>query len=105
MFSSCSHAGIINVCRHVRSLSLASGTPLALAGVMGGFHLAGRDVESRIDATVRDLVHEMGGAEGKGVVLGGHCTGWRAKAALASALKGRFQPVSVGGRYEWAAPV
>ena len=58
----------------------------------------GRDCETRIGRTVselRRLLHPV-----NGVVLAGHCTGWRAQAALDDALSmGRFQPLSVGGRY------
>ncbi len=44
VFSSCSHAGIVNVASHASSLSAACGGPNNLLGVVGGFHLAGRCV-------------------------------------------------------------
>jgi 7,8-dihydropterin-6-yl-methyl-4-(beta-D-ribofuranosyl)aminobenzene 5'-phosphate synthase len=47
-------------------------------------------VEDRIEDTVRDLDERIGAA----VVAPGHCTGWRAKAALAE----RFAPDRSWGR-------
>lgn len=92
VFSSCSHAGIVNVVRDVKSISGGG----SIFGVVGGLHLSGRDCEPRIQDTVKDLVDLD-----PHVVLAGHCTGWRAKAALAAALPGRFQTCVVGGRYEF----
>mmetsp|Transcript_38166 Transcript_38166/g.85075 ORF Transcript_38166/g.85075 Transcript_38166/m.85075 type:complete len:371 (+) Transcript_38166:64-1176(+) len=94
VFSSCSHAGIVNVCRHV--VDISGGLPLL--GVVGGLHLSGRDSEPRIKDTVRDLRKLLDPVSG--VVLAGHCTGWRAKAALEAGLPpGHFQPLAVGGKY------
>src|SRR6185312_9266688 len=81
--SACSHAGIVNAC-------LAAGdhfadTPVDV--VLGGYHLAGAAMERRIAATVDDLDARISPR----VVAPAHCTGWRAKAALAA----RFSP----GRY------
>jgi 7,8-dihydropterin-6-yl-methyl-4-(beta-D-ribofuranosyl)aminobenzene 5'-phosphate synthase len=53
-------------------------------------------MEKRIDDTVRDLVKIVAPR----VVAPGHCTGWRAKAALATAFApGRYGPSVVGSRY------
>ena len=89
VFSSCSHAGITNVCRDVTQRTKAP-----LWGVIGGFHLGGRLVEGRITRTVKDLK-----AMNPAVVLAGHCTGWKAKAHLAVELEDHFQPLAVGARY------
>ena len=91
VFSSCSHAGIVNVCK-----SATEETASTLTAVIGGFHLAGSSVEDRIDATIdalKDLKPD--------ILLAGHCTGWRAKAKLASAFPYNFQPLSVGGSYKF----
>jgi 7,8-dihydropterin-6-yl-methyl-4-(beta-D-ribofuranosyl)aminobenzene 5'-phosphate synthase len=57
-------------------------------------------MEERIDATVRDLL----GRVAPRVVAPGHCTGWRAKAALAAAFSpGRYAPSVVGSRYRMVA--
>ena len=57
-----------------------------------------RECEPRISQTVSELRKLLDGVSG--VVLAGHCTGWRAKTALAEGLTmGRFQPLAVGGQY------
>jgi 7,8-dihydropterin-6-yl-methyl-4-(beta-D-ribofuranosyl)aminobenzene 5'-phosphate synthase len=97
VLSACSHAGIVNVC-----LSAQAAFPdLPVAMVLGGFHLAGASTESRIDATVRDLAEIIRPA----LVAPGHCTGWRAKAALAAQFApGRYGPSAVGSRYVLTGP-
>eukprot|EP00735_Rhodelphis_limneticus_P006670 TRINITY_DN19101_c0_g1::TRINITY_DN19101_c0_g1_i1::g.13937::m.13937 TRINITY_DN19101_c0_g1::TRINITY_DN19101_c0_g1_i1::g.13937 ORF type:complete len:380 (+),score=38.50,sp/Q57749/DHPSL_METJA/32.95/7e-23,Lactamase_B/PF00753.22/5.1e-05,Lactamase_B/PF00753.22/2.3e+03,Lactamase_B_2/PF12706.2/0.00072 TRINITY_DN19101_c0_g1_i1:55-1140(+) len=80
IFSSCSHAGIVNVCREASRIFENDHVHL----VAGGFHLAGRSVEARIENTVRDLM-----ALSPTYVCPGHCTGWRAKVALANACAQR----------------
>jgi len=92
IFSACSHAGIINVCLQARR----SFPQATIDGVFGGYHLAGANVESRIDPTVCDLKQSITPR----FVAPGHCTGWRAKAALASAFApGRYAPSVVGSLY------
>ncbi|CAE7547763.1 unnamed protein product [Symbiodinium sp. CCMP2592] len=93
VFSSCSHAGIVNVCRHARDLS---GVPLLAA--MGGFHLGGAGLEERVRDTIHDLVELRPKA-----ILPGHCTGWRAKIAIAQAMPGQYIPALAGGRYIFSA--
>ena len=91
VFSACSHAGIVNVCKD----AVARGGGLPLFGVMGGFHLAGGPgVEGRVGPTVTDL-RELNPS----VIFPGHCTGWKAKMALAQAFPDRVQPAVVGGKY------
>jgi 7,8-dihydropterin-6-yl-methyl-4-(beta-D-ribofuranosyl)aminobenzene 5'-phosphate synthase len=64
--------------------------------VLGGYHLAGALMEPRIEPTVRDLRDRVRPR----VVAPGHCTGWRAKAALAAAFApGRYGPSVVGSLY------
>ena len=55
VFSACSHAGIINVCKDAlgRGAAAYPATPPGLFGVMGGFHLSGGLCEKRIANTVR----------------------------------------------------
>ena len=93
VFSSCSHAGIVNVCRHALDLA---GVPLLAA--MGGFHLGGTGLEERVSDTVQDLVKLQPKA-----ILPGHCTGWRAKTAMAQAMPDQYIPALAGGRYVFAA--
>ena len=92
VFTACSHAGVVNVGLEARRLLPEQ--PIDL--LLGGYHLAGTTVEDRIEPTVRDLATLV---EPR-IVAPGHCTGWRAAAALA----GEFSPVSyapsvVGTRY------
>lgn len=51
VLSACSHAGIVNVCLSAKSHFPGS----AVDAVLGGYHLAGKAMESRIEPTVRDL--------------------------------------------------
>jgi hypothetical protein len=53
--------------------------PSAIRFLRCGYHLAGKDPESRIEATVRDLAARVAPR----VIAPGHCTGWRAKTRLA----------------------
>lgn len=95
VLSACSHAGIVNVCQHATD-TLGSD----LCAVIGGFHLAGGGgEEERIAPTVAALQQLR-----PKLVLAGHCTGWKAKAALLAGLGDAFQPLCVGGRYAFAPP-
>jgi 7,8-dihydropterin-6-yl-methyl-4-(beta-D-ribofuranosyl)aminobenzene 5'-phosphate synthase len=96
VLSACSHAGIINV---AADAAARLDRPLDL--VLGGYHLAGKVMEERIPDTVAALVDL-----GPRLVAPGHCTGWRAKAALAGAFSpsGSYAPSVVGTRYRLAAP-
>ena len=97
VLSACSHAGVVNAC--LGAQTAFPDTPIDV--VLGGYHLAGRAMEARIDDTVRDLRDRIDPA----VVAPGHCTGWRAKAALADAFApGRDAPSVVGSRYLLAGP-
>ena len=102
VLSACSHAGVVNAC--LGAMSMAPGAPVDV--VLGGYHLAGRAMETRIPDTVRDLAELVKPR----VLAPGHCTGWRAKAALGGVFSpGRYGPSVVGSRYhlegEEPAPV
>jgi 7,8-dihydropterin-6-yl-methyl-4-(beta-D-ribofuranosyl)aminobenzene 5'-phosphate synthase len=97
VLSACSHAGVVNACLAARDHY--PDTPVDL--VLGGFHLAGGAMEQRIDPTLQDLDKLVE----PGLVAPGHCTGWRAKAALADRFApGRYAPSAVGARYALRAP-
>lgn len=97
LLSACSHAGIVNAC-------LAAGRHFQGARtdvVLGGYHLAGKTMEARIEPTLRDLEHRIDPR----LVAPGHCTGWRAKARLAATFApGRYAPSVVGTTYRLTAP-
>jgi len=89
VFSACSHAGLINVLTHARSLFPS----VPLFGAMGGLHLSGIN-EKVIPQTIADL---------KGFSLKllapGHCTGWRALSVMAREFGDELVPSAVGKRY------
>ena len=92
VLSACSHAGVVNACLG----AMAAFPDIPIDVVLGGYHLAGKAMEARIDDTVRDLRDLVAPR----VVAPGHCTGWRAKVALADAFApGRYAPSVVGSRY------
>jgi 7,8-dihydropterin-6-yl-methyl-4-(beta-D-ribofuranosyl)aminobenzene 5'-phosphate synthase len=92
IFSACSHAGIINVCRDAMMKLRCD----EIAGIVGGLHLAGSSVENRIDDTIRELK-----ALRPKLILAGHCTGWRAKVKLAMEFNTNYQPLCTGGLYHF----
>ena len=93
VFSSCSHAGIVNVCTHVQALF--PGVPIHT--VMGGLHLGGV-MERNIPDTVEALrPFDIGH------IITGHCTGWRALHALANAFGEAVSQSAVGTTYTFSA--
>jgi 7,8-dihydropterin-6-yl-methyl-4-(beta-D-ribofuranosyl)aminobenzene 5'-phosphate synthase len=92
VLSACSHAGVVNACLGAKDSF--HGAPID--AVLGGYHLSGKAMETRIDATVKDLV----GRIRPRLIACGHCTGWRAKAALAQAFAPEhYGPSTVGSMY------
>lgn len=90
VFSACSHAGIVNVARDA-----AAKLHKPVHGLCGGFHLSGGN-ERIIGPTVADLVD----ADIQ-MLLPGHCTGWRALAAMGQHFDTeRMTPLAVGMRIE-----
>jgi len=93
VFSSCSHAGIVNVCTHVRALF----PDVPIHTVMGGLHLGGvmeRNIPDTVDALRPfDIGH----------IITGHCTGWRALHALANAFGESVRQSAVGTTYTFSA--
>jgi len=90
VFTACSHAGVVNVLKHAR----ATFADIPLHTVMGGFHLSG-PTEKIIPETV-DALREFGLAS----IAAGHCTGWRAMAALTATFGDKIvTPTSVGKRF------
>ena len=93
VFSTCSHAGIVNVCTHVRSLF----PDIPIHAVMGGLHLGGV-MERNIPPTVNGLR-----PFNIGHIITGHCTGWRALHALANAFGDAVSQSAVGTTYAFSA--
>jgi len=89
----CSHAGIINILKHVE----ASFPGEKICGVIGGFHLV-EAADERIDKTVEAL-----SGMGMDWVASGHCTGFRAQIALQKAFGESFEPLGAGKVFEIGA--
>jgi 7,8-dihydropterin-6-yl-methyl-4-(beta-D-ribofuranosyl)aminobenzene 5'-phosphate synthase len=89
VLSACSHAGIVNVCRHAR----ATFSDIPIHAVMGGLHLSGPN-EAIIPQTMEGLKEF-----GIKTIAAGHCTGWRAMAALAKAFSDALVPTAVGKQF------
>lgn len=94
IFSSCSHAGIINVLSNVRTVF--GTTPIFC--VFGGLHLVGS-----LEAIIPDTVQAMKEFSPTHVVPA-HCSGFRATNALINAFGEQVvQPSAVGNRYTFSA--
>jgi 7,8-dihydropterin-6-yl-methyl-4-(beta-D-ribofuranosyl)aminobenzene 5'-phosphate synthase len=89
VFTACSHAGVVNVLAHARSMFAS----VPLYGVMGGFHLSGV-TEKIIPETIADLKKF-----GLKFLAPGHCTGWRAMSAMTKIFGDELVPSAVGKRY------
>lgn len=89
VFSACSHAGIVNVLMHARSMFPS----VPLYGVVGGLHLSGT-TERIIPETIADLRQF-----GLKLLAPGHCTGWRALSAMTTVFREELIPSAVGKRY------
>lgn len=91
VFSSCSHAGVVNVMMNARKTF--AGVPLY--GVLGGLHLSGLAMEKIIPQTVEGLK-----PFGLKQIIPAHCTGWRAHFALLKQFGDAVVTQSaVGSRY------
>jgi 7,8-dihydropterin-6-yl-methyl-4-(beta-D-ribofuranosyl)aminobenzene 5'-phosphate synthase len=96
ILSACSHAGIVNAC--LAAKQAFPGAPVDV--VLGGYHLAGKAMERRIEPTITDLKNRIAPR----VVAPGHCTGWRAKARLADTFApGHYAPSVVSTMYRLRA--
>lgn len=92
--TSCSHRGIIGICRHAARVA---GVP-RIHAVVGGFHLSGLG-EERI-ARVVDALRELG----VDYLVPQHCTGMEAMVALGTRLGPAVVWSSVGSTFTFAAP-
>lgn len=91
IFSSCSHAGIVNVLLHAREVC----PDVPLYGVFGGLHLAGAAMERLIPDTVAHLKQFA-----LQQIMPAHCTGWRALWALLNEFgETVVTPSAVGSRF------
>jgi 7,8-dihydropterin-6-yl-methyl-4-(beta-D-ribofuranosyl)aminobenzene 5'-phosphate synthase len=90
VLSACSHAGVVNVLMHARDRF----PDVPLHAVMGGLHLSGPN-----EAVIPQTVEGLRSFDLK-TIAAGHCTGWRALTALATAFGDKIlAPTAVGKRY------
>lgn len=92
VLSSCSHAGIVNVCTEVQHLF----PDIPIHCVMGGLHLGG--VMERIIPDTVEALRPFAIPH----IITGHCTGWRALHALANAFGDAVSQSAVGTTYNFA---
>jgi len=92
VLSGCAHAGIINTISYAQQIT---GTKKVYA-VMGGFHLAGKEFENRIQPTIEALQ-----GMNPELIVPSHCTGWRAMCAMAKVFPEAFVWNSVGNIYRF----
>jgi len=89
VLTACSHAGVVNVLEHARECFPG----VKLYAVLGGLHLSG--INERV---IPQTVEALKGFE-LDVIAAGHCTGWRAMAALTNAFGDKkLTPLAVGKR-------
>ena len=89
--SGCAHAGIINTVDYAQQIT---GTKKVYA-VLGGFHLAGKTFENRIQPTIEELQRIN-----PELIVPSHCTGWKAMCAMAKTFPEAFVWNSVGNLYK-----
>jgi 7,8-dihydropterin-6-yl-methyl-4-(beta-D-ribofuranosyl)aminobenzene 5'-phosphate synthase len=91
VLSGCGHAGIVNIVRQAVALTGVD----RVHAVVGGFHLSGGLFEPIIGDTIAGLA-----AVDPDLLVPGHCTGWRAQHALATAMPDAYVHPTVGTRLE-----
>lgn len=91
VISGCSHAGIINTVKYTQQITGYT----KVYAIFGGFHLAGKEFEKRIQPTIDELKQIN-----PELIVPSHCTGWRALYAMANALPDAFIFNSVGNLYQ-----
>ena len=93
VITSCSHRGIVGICRHAARLTGID----KIHAVVGGFHLSGLDDEriTRVVDAFRDL--------GVDWIVPQHCTGLEAIVALATRLPREVVFVSTGSTFVFGA--
>jgi len=91
VLSGCAHAGIINTISYAQQITRTE----KVHAVMGGFHLAGKEFENRIQPTIKELQRIN-----PKLIASSHCTGWRAMCAIAKTFPKAFVWNSVGNLYK-----
>ena len=90
VLSGCAHAGIINTIKYAQKITGITD----VFAIMGGFHLAGKENENKIEQTITELKRIN-----SKLIVPCHCTGSKAIFAIANALPDKFVYNSVGNLY------
>jgi len=91
VISGCAHAGIINTVQYAQQIAGIN----HIYAIFGGFHLAGKDYETRITPTTNELKRFS-----PKLIVPSHCTGWRGIYAIREAMPEAFIWNSVGNLYQ-----
>ncbi|KAK4065693.1 Zn(2)-C6 fungal-type domain-containing protein [Trichoderma simmonsii] len=89
IFTGCSHAGLINIAKHAKSLDDSP-----IYAIIGGYHLADASNE-KMRRTMDDLKQLE-----PSILMPGHCTGWRFKLLIEHEMPGQMAPIFGGTKYE-----
>ena len=90
VISGCAHAGLINTTLFAQQITGVT----EIYALIGGFHLTGKDWESRINQTIYKLQQLK-----PKIIVPMHCTGWRGKYAIRKSMPNSFIWNSVGNLY------
>jgi len=91
VLSGCAHAGIINTVKYSKEITGVEN----IYALIGGFHLAGKTNEERIEESTEELRKIK-----PTLIAPSHCTGWKAKCAIAEKIPNAFVWNSVGNLYQ-----
>jgi 7,8-dihydropterin-6-yl-methyl-4-(beta-D-ribofuranosyl)aminobenzene 5'-phosphate synthase len=92
IISGCAHAGIINTIRYAQQITGHT----KVYAILGGFHLAGKEFEKRIEPTIEELKKIN-----PELIIPTHCTGWRALISINQAFPNAFVCNSIGNIYQF----
>ena len=91
VLSGCAHSGIINTVSYAQQIAGIA----KVYALIGGFHLAGKDFENRIEPSIEEMKRVN-----PEVIAPSHCTGWKAMFTMAKNLPETFVWNSVGNLYK-----
>ncbi|KAF5618079.1 7 8-dihydropterin-6-methyl-4-(beta-D-ribofuranosyl) aminobenzene-5 phosphate synthase [Fusarium tjaetaba] len=88
IFTGCSHAGLINIARHARTID-----DIPIYAIVGGYHLADASPE-KMEQSMKDLKDLE-----PVLLMPGHCTGWRFKGLIEKEMPRHMAPIFGGTKY------
>ncbi|KAG5751498.1 hypothetical protein H9Q69_009801 [Fusarium xylarioides] len=88
IFTGCSHAGLINIARHAKTIDDSP-----IYAIVGGYYLADAS-HDKMEQSMKDL-KDLEPA----LLMPGHCTGWRFKGLIEREMPGQMAPIFGGTKY------